>query len=177
MNYFLSGGAKNGKSTLAQSLVCAQGGPRYYLATMIPHDEEDRRRIRRHIRERAGLGFETVECGRDILSALRVIPPEGAVLLDSVTALLSNEMFRADGTMDADAPARLARQLPELARQVRCCVFVSDYIYADCGGYDAWTQAYCRGLAGIDRALAEVCENVAELCCGQVYWYKGGAVL
>ena len=47
MNYFLSGGAKNGKSSLAQDIVCAQPGPRYYLATMIPHDDEDLLRIRR----------------------------------------------------------------------------------------------------------------------------------
>ena len=96
MNYFLSGGAKNGKSSLAQQIVCAQGGPHYYLATMIPHDDEDRLRIRRHLENRAGLGFQTVECGTDILASLSQMDPDGAVLLDSVTALLSNEMFRAD---------------------------------------------------------------------------------
>ena len=98
MNYFLSGGAKNGKSSLAQEIVCAQSGPRYYLATMIPHDDEDRLRIQRHLDNRAGMGFQTVECGTDILSSLSRMEPDGAVLLDSVTALLSNEMFRADGT-------------------------------------------------------------------------------
>ena len=86
MNYFLSGGAKNGKSSLAQRIVCAQPGPHYYLATMIPHDDEDLLRIRRHTDDRAGLGFATVECGTDILSALRRMDPGGAVLLDSVTA-------------------------------------------------------------------------------------------
>ena len=165
MNYFLSGGAKNGKSSLAQRIVCAQPGPRYYLATMIPHDDEDLLRIQRHIDDRAGLGFATVECGTDILSALGRMDPDGAVLLDSVTALLSNEMFRADGTLDADAPERLEREL---------LAFVSDYIYADGGQYDAWTEAYRRGLARLDRALAAACENAAELCCAQTYWYKGG---
>ena len=97
MNYFLSGGAKNGKSSLAQEIVCAQSGPRYYLATMIPHDDEDRLRIQRHLDNRAGMGFQTVECGTDILSSLSRMEPDGAVLLDSVTALLSNEMFRASG--------------------------------------------------------------------------------
>ena len=96
MNYFLSGGAKNGKSSLAQEIVCAQSGPRYYLATMIPHDDEDRLRIQRHLDNRAGMGFQTVECGTDILSSLSRMEPDGAVLLDSVTALLSNEMFRAE---------------------------------------------------------------------------------
>ena len=111
MNYFLSGGAKNGKSSLAQQIVCAQGGPHYYLATMIPHDDEDWLRIRRHLENRAGLGFQTVECGTDILASLSQMDPDGAVLLDSVTALLSNEMFRADGTMDVLAPARLEAEL------------------------------------------------------------------
>ena len=174
MNYFLSGGAKNGKSSLAQRIVCAQPGPRYYLATMIPHDDEDLLRIRRHIDDRAGLGFTTVECGTDILSALDHMDPGGAVLLDSVTALLSNEMFRADGTLDADAPERLERELLTFSRRMRCCVFVSDYIYADSGQYDAWTETYRRGLARLDRALAAACENAAELCCAQAYWYKGG---
>ena len=140
MNYFLSGGAKNGKSSLAQRIVCAQPGPHYYLATMIPHDDEDLLRIRRHIDDRAGLGFATVECGTDILSAL----------------------------------GRLERELLAFSRRMRCCVFVSDYIYADGGQYDAWTEAYRRGLARLDRALAAACENAAELCCAQTYWYKGG---
>ena len=67
----------------------------------------------------------------EYFAAIRHAP--GAVLLDSVTALLSNEMFRADGTMDASAPARLEAELLEFSRRMRCCVFVSDYIYADGG--------------------------------------------
>ena len=101
-------------------------------------------------------------------------PPGGAGLRDRVTALLSNEMCRADGTLDADAPERLERELLAFSRQMRCCVFVSDYIYADGGQYDAWTEAYRRGLARLDRALAAACENAAELCCAQTYWYIGG---
>lgn len=174
MNYFLSGGAKNGKSSLAQEIVCAQSGAHYYLATMIPHDEEDLLRIRRHLDNRAGLGFQTVECGTQILSALAQMEPDGAVLLDSVTALLANEMFRADGTLDTSAPARLEQELLAFSRRMRCCVFVSDYLYADGCAYDAWTECYRRGLARLDRALAAACENVAELCCAQAYWYKGG---
>ena len=49
MNVFISGGAKNGKSTYAQTLAYdmakEQKCPLYYVATMIPHDDEDRARI------------------------------------------------------------------------------------------------------------------------------------
>ena len=70
MKIFISGGCKNGKSYFAQSLAKQlaeeSGGPLYYIATMIPCDEEDRARIRRHIEDRAGWGFETIEQGRNI---------------------------------------------------------------------------------------------------------------
>ena len=53
MRYFLSGGSKSGKSMLGQRLArdMAAGGPLYYIATMIPRDEEDQARIRRHLQE------------------------------------------------------------------------------------------------------------------------------
>ena len=72
MIVFITGGAKNGKSSFAQDLAVklSRGGKRYYIATMIPCDEEDRERIRRHIADRDGLGFETIECGRNIGSCL-----------------------------------------------------------------------------------------------------------
>lgn len=58
MTVFLSGGCKNGKSTLAEQIAVhlSRPGRLYYLATMIPHDEEDRARIARHVESRAGLG-------------------------------------------------------------------------------------------------------------------------
>ena len=177
MTIFLSGGAKNGKSTWAQRFAKQlQGdGPLYYLATMIPPDEEDEQRIRRHLQERDGWGFTTVECGRDILHSLTLARPEGTFLLDSVTALLSNEMFPAESGMDRQAPLRVARQLKDFCRQVGHAVLVSDYIYSDARRYDPWTEAYRRGLAEIDRTLVNCCDAVGEVCAGNLYWHKGGA--
>ena len=59
MTYFLSGGAKSGKSSLAQDLTVslAAGGKRYYVATLIPGGAEDDDRIRRHLADRDGMGF------------------------------------------------------------------------------------------------------------------------
>ena len=174
MNYFLSGGAKNGKSSLAQRIVCAQPGPRYYLATMIPHDDEDLLRIQRHIDDRAGLGFATVECGTDVLSALGRMDPGGAVLLDSVTALLSNEMFRADGSVDAAAGERLADDLVRFAELASNVVFVADFVFSDGRDYGELTEIYKKALGHIGVKLAAACCNVAELSASIPVWYKGG---
>ncbi len=174
---FISGGAKNGKSTLAQNLAAAlsRGGKRYYIATMIPVDEEDRERIRRHIADREGMEFETIECGKNILSCLDQADREGTFLLDSATALLMNELFPVERSyaLDPGAAERCKRELVEFARSVRNAVIVSDYIYDGAEEYDAMTEQYRRGLAGIDRALAAVSDVVAEVAAGQVILHKG----
>ena len=148
MIVFITGGAKNGKSSLAQRLAVelAKGGPHYYIATMIPVDEEDRERIRRHVADREGLGFETVECGRDILSCLSNVDKRGSFLLDSTT---------------------------EFTKSVANIVVVSDYIYSDALQYDKVTEAYRRALAMIDRRLAAVSDVVLELTVGNVVVHKG----
>lgn len=174
MTVFLSGGCKNGKSTLAEQIAVHLSRPEhlYYLATMIPHDEEDRLRIARHVQSRAGLGFQTVECGLGLAKALEKADPAGSYLLDSVTALLSNEMFRPDGSVDLSAPERVAEELTTLCR-LKHIVFVSDYIYSDALRYGELTEEYRRGLAYIDRCLAAACDTVAEVSFGGRLIYKG----
>lgn len=176
MNVFISGGCKNGKSFFAQEEAKRQAeekdAPLYYLATMIPADEEDRARIRRHVSERAGWGFITIEQGRDICGALKKADPDGVFLLDSVTALLSNEMFLPDGSVDSNAPWRVSRELAEFAEKTGNTIFVSDFIYSDACRYEALTEEYRKGLAFCDRTLAGLCGQVIEVCYGNRYYFK-----
>ncbi len=178
MIIFITGGAKNGKSTLAQNLAVqlAQGGIHYYVATMIPSDEEDRQRIRLHLEDREGLGFETLECGRDLMSCLEHADPNATFLLDSTTALLMNELFPdpVSCDMDLDAPRRCKEAVLSFAGTVRNLVVVSDFIYSDAERYDQVTETYRRGLASIDRALAAVSDTVLELSAGNIIVHKGG---
>ena len=181
MTVFVSGGAKNGKSSFAQDLAVrlAKGGKHYYVATMIPSDAEDRERIRKHLDDRAGLGFETIECGRNILSCLDKAEKYATFLLDSVTALLMNELFPnpADGKMDTDAACRCAENLVTFAQSVGNAVFVSDFIYSDAACYDETTEIYRACLAAVDRRLAAVCDTVVEAAAGNFIVHKGEALL
>lgn len=176
MIVFITGGAKNGKSSYAQELAVrlANGGKRYYLATMIPVDEEDRERIRRHIADRDGMGFETIEQGTHILEALKKCDRDASFLLDSTTALLMNELFvPPDWKEDENAGARCAGEVVQFARSVKNIVLVSDYIYSDAQRYDAVTEIYRRGLAAIDREIAAVSDVVLEMCGGNLIVHKG----
>ena len=120
MTVFISGGAKCGKSSFAQDLTVALAGngKRYYVATMIPTGEEDFNRIRRHISDRDGMGFETVECFKDIMD---VANPHGTFLVDSVTSLIQNSLFPVDKNyeMDLNGANRCADALIQFAQTVR----------------------------------------------------------
>ena len=178
MTVFISGGAKNGKSTLAQDLTIAlsKGGKRYYVATMISTGAEDDERIRRHIADRDGLGFETVECFRNILD---LADAEGTFLVDSVTALNQNALFPAEKNyeMDLAAAEKCAEDLTAFAGKVKNAVFVSDYIYSDAQRYDETTEMYRKCLADADRRLAKVCDTVVEVAAGQRTVHKGDLLI
>ena len=174
MTYFISGGAKSGKSTLAQNIAVALGGKRYYVATMISTGEEDNERIRRHIADRDGLGFETVECFRNIMDCLQTADRGGVFLVDSVTALIQNSLFPIEQNyeMDPEAAHRCADELIQFARTVRHAIFVSDYIYSDAERHSESTEMYRKCLADIDRRLAKVCDTVIEVSAGQFIIHK-----
>lgn len=168
MNIFITGGCKNGKTSYAQNLAVKLSPERYYIATMIPSDDEDRKRIENHIRDREGLGFITKEVPTDIAQASGL---EGVLLIDSVTALLANEMF---GEHRKD---RAYEGLKTLITESENAIFVSDYIFSDAKEYDKYTEEYRKELARIGNMLAKECDAVIELCATNTIIHKGGEKL
>lgn len=176
MRLFVSGGCKNGKSAFAQEFAKRQqvpGAPLYYIATMIPADDEDHLRIARHCAERDGMGFETIELPRAAERLAELCDPRGSVLFDSATALLVNEFYRADWSVDEGAAQRAADGLVAAIRALPNIVIVSDAIYSAAQLYPAETELYRRSLAFVDRACAAACDAVVEFCFGFPVLRKG----
>ena len=174
MKIFISGGCKNGKSYCAvklASLLARPARPLYYIATMIPADGEDDERVARHRAERAGLGFTTIEKYRDIDKIPSEYDLSGVFLLDSVTALLANEMFY-NGEFFENAHEKTGRELARLIAKASDIVVVSDYIYSDAFIYDPATENYRRGLGFCDKAAAGACDAVIEVAFGGITIHK-----
>ena len=178
MKIFISGGCKNGKSYYAQH--CAkhlakvqQANDLYYVATMQPVDSEDDQRIARHIEERTGWGFVTIEQPVDIESILHTCDPDGSFLLDSLTALLANEMFPLDGCVNEKAAEKIIGGLSQIFKKVNNIILVSDFIYSDAVIYDQLTEKYRQSLADIDKRLAKECDILLEAAYTQVIVHKG----
>ncbi|RKM58331.1 hypothetical protein D6853_02015 [Butyrivibrio sp. X503] len=188
MIILLTGGCKNGKSGIGQKLAVLlskrKKGRLFYVATMRSTGEEDDERIRRHVADREGLGFETLEIGTDIgslsgMSTGKSGSLSGTYLIDSLTALLANEMFGEEvGRFHTDntAPKRVADELGTLMDETRKndadLIFVSDGIYSDSAVYDGDTFWYREGLGELERAVSDCADLVIEMCAGIPVIYK-----
>jgi adenosylcobinamide kinase/adenosylcobinamide-phosphate guanylyltransferase len=83
------GGARSGKSAMAERLLQVLPPPWTYIATAGALDEEMRERIAQH-RRRRGEGWRTLEAPLDLAEALGA---EGPVLVDCLTLWLTNVML------------------------------------------------------------------------------------
>lgn len=100
------GGARSGKSGLAERLVTATGRARHYIATSQAWDDEMVARIAAHQTDR-GADWVTHEEPRDLGPVLARIPAEAVVLLDCATLWLTNVLL-AEGDIAAESAALIA---------------------------------------------------------------------
>jgi len=100
------GGARSGKSRLAEQLVTISGRPLVYIATAEAWDDEMRARIAAHQADR-GADWHTVEAPHDPSAALASVPAGAAVLIDCATLWLSNRLL-AGADLAAETEALLA---------------------------------------------------------------------
>ena len=101
MIHLVTGGSGSGKSEYAENWLTGRNkkdGTYIYIATMQPYTEETMKKIERHHRLRAGKGFRTLEKYTD-LSELE-IPKNQGILLECISNLVANELYREDGTLN-----------------------------------------------------------------------------
>jgi len=99
------GGARSGKSRLAEQLVTISAGARVYIATAEGRDDEMRARIAAHQADR-GAGWQTVEAPHELSATLATVPEGAVVLIDCATLWLTNRLL-AGADLDAETDALL----------------------------------------------------------------------
>lgn len=88
---FVLGGARSGKSTHAEALVCNSPPPWTYIATAQAFDAEMAARIAAH-RGRRDAGWHTIEAPLDLAGAIAAAR-DHTVLVDCLTLWLSNVLL------------------------------------------------------------------------------------
>ena len=177
MMSLIIGGSASGKSEYAESLICATKHGRnrdkiYYLATMKADGDESRRRIERHRRLREGKNFCTLEYPVNIGDA--DVGEGRNALLECVTNLVANEMFKDGRVVSADEVAdKVTADIAALNGRLDRFFVVTGNVFAEPGIYDEATDGYIRALAEINARLADMADEVIEVVCGIPVRIKG----
>lgn len=161
----VSGPNGSGKSAYAERMMQRLGSPLFYIATMIPQGSEGVKRVLHHRAQRAGLGFTTLELPYRI-SAADVLP-NGAVLVEDASNLLSNAMFSFGATArDVEA------DLFGLAKRCRALVVVT-IAGLDESAYEGETRAFVHALNALNAALFAAADAAITMRCGSPVLQKG----
>lgn len=106
----VTGGARAGKSALAERLAAMHGAEVLYVATAEALDDEMSARVAAHRAARPP-SWRTLEASRDVAAALRTAARADAVLLDCLTVWTSNVILDvADADCISAATAALAER-------------------------------------------------------------------
>ena len=183
MIVLVSGGCKNGKSSYAEKLVCESAGEnkKYYIATMVPSDDEDKKRIERHRENRKNDNWNTIEVKKS-LEGLKNISDNEYILFDSLTAFVLNHIiFLDDGELnlqnDFDVEViykNIITELENFALNKKNIVFVADYIYSVSSFHiDNYSYKYMELLSKVCRHIAKVVDKLIDIKYGNPIFYKG----
>ena len=168
MTVFITGGSGSGKSAFAESIAQKLGGSLVYVATMPVASDEDKAKVERHHRLRAGKGFVTLERP----GKLADLPDGGeTMLIECLSTHVANLMFSPDKA-PADAALIKAELAPLLHRKGNT-IFVSAEIASDGAIYSPETEAYRSMLTAINRHLVDNCDAAVEVVCGIPVRIKG----
>ena len=101
------GGARSGKSRLAEALVCASGFAKVYVATAEAGDGEMRERIAHH-RERRGAEWRTIEEPLQLTEVISREATSGRILLVDCLTLWTSNLMLADRDIPGATDALIA---------------------------------------------------------------------
>jgi adenosylcobinamide kinase/adenosylcobinamide-phosphate guanylyltransferase len=108
--WFVTGGARSGKSRFAERLATATALEVVYVATMEPLDAELEARVAHHRASRPS-SWTTTEAPRELVATLRVVAPEVCVLVDCLSLWVTNRLLDCGETPSAEDVARLEAAL------------------------------------------------------------------
>ena len=175
MRELIIGGARSGKSALAERRASESGLQVLYLATAQARDGEMSQRIAHH-RQRRCADWGLIEEPIDLAGALRRhAAPDVCLLVDCLTLWLSNLLFAGDAARQVEAgesvscplfsgaTAALVETLPQLPGQI---ILVSNEVGWGVVPMAALSRLFADEQGRLNQRVAAVCERVTLVVAG-----------
>jgi adenosylcobinamide kinase/adenosylcobinamide-phosphate guanylyltransferase len=160
----LLGGARSGKSALAQRLAGRWDGPVTVVATGQARDAEMAERIARHRAARPA-GWETVEEPLELEAALAACDRDACVVVDCLTLWVSNLLER--GLTDAEVEGRARTAAAVAAARFARTVAVSNEVGSGIVPAEPLARRYRDLLGQVNAAWAAAADQALLLVAGR----------
>lgn len=161
----LLGGARSGKSALAERLAARFDGPVAVVATAEARDAEMAERIRRHRAARPA-GWQTIEEPLDLEAALARAPGGALVLLDCLTLWVAN-LIEQQGLTDEQLGRRARSAAAVAAARAAPTVVVSNEVGAGIVPADPLSRRYRDLLGQVNAVWAAAADQALLLVAGR----------
>jgi adenosyl cobinamide kinase/adenosyl cobinamide phosphate guanylyltransferase len=156
------GGARSGKSAMAERLAIESGDPVIFIATGEARDQEMEARIRRH-REDRPASWETVEAPVDLLAAIASSSRGDFLVVDCLTLWVSNLLEKGMDSGEINPVAAAAAQ--ELSR--RRGVVVSNEVGLGIVPANELARAFRDALGSVNATFAAAAERAVLMVAGR----------
>lgn len=172
MIIFISGGARSGKSTFAETTALSyrkENNTLYYIATAKKSDEEMAERIRIH-RQLRDNKWITIEEPHIISSSLLSVNKNDVVLIDCITIWLSNVMYELSFTYD-QIMEEVHRWLHFAQKNEFHLIIVSNDLNEGFPLHDPFVTAYISQLQSIHQYIVAKADQAVQAQAGiPLYW-------
>ncbi len=150
----ITGGARSGKSQLAETRTLQDGEPAFYIATCRAFDAESEARIAEH-KARRGAEWQTLGEPLDIVGALNRTDGQGPRLIDCLTLWLSNLMEDGrDWRAEADALSHC------LTQQTSLVTLVTNEVGLGIVPENALARAFRDAQGTLNQTIAQTADEV-----------------
>ena len=162
----ITGGARSGKSALAERLVKRMGDHPVYIATAQAFDAEMETRIAAH-QARRGNEWSTISEPLDLVGALNDSDGVQPRLVDCLTLWVTNLMMA-----ERDIPAETTELLAILSRQLAPVVFVTNEVGSGIVPENKMAREFRDAAGALNQRVADACEEVYLAVSGQALKVK-----
>lgn len=158
------GGARSGKSRLAEARAVASGKTLVYIATATADDSEMAERIAHHRQQREGGGWKTIEAPEQLADAIAAhASDESCVLVDCLTLWLSNWLMKDDDALWQRVRAEFLYGIQRAPGQL---ILVSNEVGQGVVPMGALSRRFVDEAGRLHQELAAVSERVVLVTAG-----------
>ena len=169
MIVYIYGGVSSGKSEYAESLISEKFDKKIYLATMENIGDYAGKRVQKHLLQRAGKGFFTVEEPRHIKDLN--VNFEDNILLEDLTNLLSNNIFDKNGMKSGskEITEAIFSDIIELEKRCNSLFIVGNDIFSTKRNQSKELDMFIDCLFSLHQKIIDNANRVVEVIYGLPY--------